>query len=85
MLRIPASRSLKEKRRVVHSLRDRLQNRFKVSGAETDLEDEHGRAELFAVLVTSDVGLADALLERLDRVVASEARAQIVEQESGRL
>jgi hypothetical protein len=45
-LHIPGCRSLKEKRMVVRSLRDRLRHRFNLSVAETGLQDVHDRAEL---------------------------------------
>ena len=45
-LSLPGCSSLKEKRSVVRSLRDRLRSRFHLSVAETDLQDVHSRAEL---------------------------------------
>ena len=50
-LHVHGSQSLKEKRSVVRSLRDRLRSRFNVSVAETGLQDVHARAELTAALV----------------------------------
>ncbi|MFQ5889253.1 MAG: DUF503 domain-containing protein [Gemmatimonadota bacterium] len=81
VLHLPASRSLKTKRQVVHGLRDRLQARFRVSAAETNFQNHRKMAELCAVIVTSDRTLADSILTRLDRVVASEPRATVVERE----
>ena len=40
-LQIPANRSLKEKRRVVKSLKDRVQGRFNVSIAEVEIGRAH--------------------------------------------
>lgn len=51
---LPGSHSLKEKRRVVKSLKDRLRARFNVSVAETDHQDLWQRAELGVALVASD-------------------------------
>ena len=53
-LHLPASRSLKEKRRVVKSFVERLHERLRVSVAETGFHDLHQRAEIgvAAVAVT---------------------------------
>ncbi len=45
-LHLPASRSLKDKRRVVKGLIERIHARYRVSIAETDLHDLHQRAEI---------------------------------------
>ncbi|MGB6993115.1 MAG: DUF503 domain-containing protein, partial [Thermoanaerobaculia bacterium] len=45
-LHIPAGRSLKDKRRVVKALKDRIYRRYRVSIAETDHHDLHQRAEI---------------------------------------
>ena len=52
-LRIPGCSSLKEKRHVVQSLKDRLRNKFNVSVAEIDHQDTWQRATLAAVTVAS--------------------------------
>jgi uncharacterized protein YlxP (DUF503 family) len=45
-LHIPHSRSLKEKRRIVKSVIERVYRRHRVSVAETDFHDLHQRAEI---------------------------------------
>jgi uncharacterized protein len=52
-LHLPSSRSLKDKRRVVKSLVDRIHQRFRVSVAETGFHDLHQRAEIAMAVVTS--------------------------------
>ncbi|HEX9886285.1 MAG TPA: DUF503 domain-containing protein [Longimicrobiales bacterium] len=74
-LSIPGCSSLKEKRGVVRSLKDRLSNRFNVSVAETGRHDAHARAELTAALVATDRRFAESVLDRMDRFVASHGRA----------
>ncbi|HVT57425.1 MAG TPA: DUF503 domain-containing protein [Thermoanaerobaculia bacterium] len=51
-LHLPESRSLKDKRRVVKSLIDRLYQRCRVSIAETDFHDLHQRAEISLAVVS---------------------------------
>ncbi len=82
VLHLPGCRSLKAKRKIVHSLRDRMRARFDVSVAETDFQDQWQRAELCAALVASDRRLAQSLLSRLDEHVASDPRAHVVERET---
>jgi len=50
-LHIPAGRSLKEKRRVIKSLTERLHQRYRVSVAETDYHDLHQRSQIAVAAV----------------------------------
>jgi uncharacterized protein YlxP (DUF503 family) len=52
-LHLPASRSLKDKRRVVKSLIERVHQRYRVSIAETGFHDLHQRAEIALAAVTA--------------------------------
>jgi hypothetical protein len=78
-LEMVGCQSLKEKRSVLKSLKDRLHNRFNVSVAETGHQDLWQRAELTACVVASARRLADQILEDVDRFVASEPRARIIQ------
>jgi len=78
-LEIPGAQSLKEKRSVVKSLKDRLHDRFNVSVAETGKQDLWQRAELTACVVSGDRRHADQVVESLDRFVAGEPRARIID------
>ncbi len=64
-LRIPESESLKAKRRVVKSLKDRVQGRFNVCVAEVDRLDDWQRATLGVACVSNDARLVDATLSRI--------------------
>jgi uncharacterized protein YlxP (DUF503 family) len=77
-LSLPECRSLKEKRRVVKSLKERLQQRFRVSVAETDHQDTWTRAQLTAAVVASDRSQADSILDSLDRFVVRDGRTIIL-------
>jgi uncharacterized protein YlxP (DUF503 family) len=78
-LEIFGAQSLKEKRSVVKSLKDRLHDRFNVSVAETAHQDVWQRAELTACVVAGQGKLAESVLESADRLVAGEARARIIQ------
>jgi uncharacterized protein len=53
-LEVFGAQSLKDKRRVVKSLKERLQSRFKVSAAETRHQDLWQRAEIAACVVAGE-------------------------------
>ena len=77
-LSLPECRSLKDKRRVVKSLKDRIRGRFNVSVAETAYQDVWTRAQVSAVFVTTDGALADSVLAKLDRFIEGEHRVVIL-------
>ncbi len=77
-LSLPECRSLKEKRRTVKSLKERLRNRFKVSVSETDYQDVWTKAQLTAAIISPDSGQADSFLDKMDRFVEGDGRALIV-------
>jgi len=77
-LALPECRSLKEKRMVVKSLKERLQSRFRVSVAETRFHDVWTRAEITAAVIASDSGHADSVLDKLDRFVEGNGRGIIL-------
>jgi uncharacterized protein len=66
---IPDSRSLKDKRQVLRSLKDRLRGRFNVAVAELDHQDSWQRAQVGIVSLANDA----AFLERSLRAVLNEA------------
>jgi uncharacterized protein YlxP (DUF503 family) len=78
-LHIPGCASLKEKRQVVKSLKDRLHARFNVSAAETAHQDAHQRAEIAVCVVSEDRRHAQSVLSSADRLVEEEGRARIVD------
>ncbi len=77
-LSLPECSSLKDKRRVVKSLKDRIRGRFNVSVAETAHQDVWTRAQLSVALVTTDSGFADSVLSKLDRFIEGEHRVVIL-------
>jgi hypothetical protein len=78
-LHLPACQSLKDKRAVLKSLKDRLHHRFNVSVAETAHQDLWQRAELSAAVVSTDRRHAESVLREVDQVVAGAAGARIVD------
>ncbi len=70
-LEIPECNSLKFKRRVLRSLLDRIRRDYNVSAAEVDQQNAWQRARLGVVCVSTDVGYAHGLLEKVVRMVES--------------
>lgn len=77
-LEIPGCQSLKDKRRVVKSLKDRLHNRFNVSVAETAHLELWQRAELTACVVSLERRHAESILEHADQFINAEPRARVI-------
>lgn len=70
-IHIPHAQSLKEKRMVVKSLRDRLRSRFEVAANEVALQDVHQRARLAICFIAHDQANADSNLDRILAFVES--------------
>lgn len=78
-LHLDACHSLKEKRQIVKSLKDRLHQRFNLSAAETDHQDLWQRAEVSACVVSTDRRHAEQVLREADRLVDGATGARIVD------
>jgi len=70
-LRIDHSHSLKDKRQVVRSLKDRLRSKFNVSTAEIDHQDSWQRAVIAVVTVSGDHSRAAEVLQLVEREAAN--------------
>jgi len=78
-LRIESSHSLKEKRHVVQSLKDRLRHKFNVSVAEIAHQDLWQRATIAAVTVSSDRANAEKVLLGVEEEAAGLVGPALVE------
>lgn len=78
-LHIPHARSLKDKRRVVKSLLDRIAHKHRVSAAEVEHQNLRQRSQLGFALVNSDRRHAISALEDIQRVVAEREDAYLTE------
>lgn len=78
-LLIPEARSLKQKRRVVKSVKDQVRSRYNCGVAETDHQDVWQRARLSVVVVSSDSGHANTQLNEIFRFVESRLGANVVD------
>jgi len=78
-LHIVGCNSLKEKRAILRSLKDRLRGKHNVSVAETNHQNVWQRAEIAVALVASDRKLAQRMMSHLDTMVAADARVRIID------
>jgi uncharacterized protein YlxP (DUF503 family) len=70
-IHIEGAHSLKEKRHVVKSLKDKLRSRFNVAVAEIDFQDVWQRALVSAVTVSADHVHAERVLNSVEREAAN--------------
>ena len=70
-IHVEQSHSLKEKRHVVKSLKDRLRERFNVSVAEIDFLDSWQSSVIAAVTVSRDRVRAEQVLQAVEAHAAS--------------
>ena len=76
------ARNLKDKRRIVHSLRDRIRHRFNVSVSEVDALDRSQQAVLGIALATNDRLFADRVLAKIVNLVRTGPGADLVDYET---
>ncbi len=70
-IHVEQSHSLKEKRHVVKSLKDRLRERFNVSVAEIDFLDSWQNSVIAAVTVANDRVRAEQILQAVEAHASS--------------
>ncbi|MDR0362119.1 MAG: DUF503 domain-containing protein [Planctomycetota bacterium] len=82
---IPVAHSLKEKRRPLKSLVEKLKNRFNVSVAEVDLHDLHQRAVIGVAAVAPDGAELAGRLRAVREFIYNNPECQVVGIEEGGL
>jgi len=78
-LLIPGAMSLKEKRRVVKSLKDRLRGRFNCSVAETAWHDAWQRARITVCVVSNEARHANEQVNEIAAWVERNAEAELAD------
>ncbi len=77
-MRFENSHSLKDKRHVVQSLKERLRRKFNIAVAEIDYQDLWQRAAVAAVTVSSDHGHAALVLQSVEKEAAAMLGPELV-------
>lgn len=78
-LLVPMSHSLKEKRRPLKSLLEKLRNRFHVAAAEVDAQDLHQRAVVGIALVAADGGQLAKQMQAVREFVYADPELQTLD------
>lgn len=73
IIEMPEAFSLKDKRRVVRSLKDRLGRKYKISISEVDLQASITYAQLGAALVSNSRQFGESVLQKVVDFVENEA------------
>ncbi len=81
VLYLPNAVSLKEKRQILKSLKDRLRNRFNIAVAETKDNDLWQRATLGIAYVSNDRKTAVRLLDQVIDFLQQEREIKIIDYE----
>jgi uncharacterized protein YlxP (DUF503 family) len=71
--------NIKEKRRIVHSVREKLQRRYRLSAAETDLQDSLSFAELGAALVSNSRQFGETVLQKAFKMIEDDVPVRIAD------
>jgi uncharacterized protein YlxP (DUF503 family) len=78
-LALPEARSLKDKRAVLRSLKDRAVNRMNVSVAEVGLQDVWKSAELAFVTVAAESAVVQKRISEISNFLHSDPRYALVD------
>jgi uncharacterized protein YlxP (DUF503 family) len=81
-LHLAGASSLKDKRGVIKSMKDRMHNEFNVSVAETAHHDSWQTAELTACVVAVDRVQAEKVLRQVDRFVEGNPLCRITDSQT---
>jgi len=77
-LHIPNAHSLKEKRRQIKSLKDRLSSRFNASIAEVDMLDSWQKSVIGVCLLSNDKSYLDKQYSLIESVVLEYSELELV-------
>ncbi len=71
-MHLPQARSLKQKRKVVKGLVERIHSRLRVSIAETDFHDLHQRSQIAMALVAQSEGDGKRIMDKVRDLIDQE-------------
>jgi uncharacterized protein YlxP (DUF503 family) len=74
---IPDIHSIKEKRRIVKSVMEKMRHKFKISAAEVDLQDSVSFAQIGGALVSNSRDFGEKVLRKAFDMVERETPVRI--------
>lgn len=78
-IRVSFVNSLKEKRMILRSIRDRLKNNFNISIAEVDKNDNHKMIVLGIVAVSTDKSLLENTYEKIIDFIEANVDGELID------
>ncbi len=80
-IHIPGAQSLKDKRMIVKSIKDKVRSQFNVSVAEVDGQDKWQTATIAFAMVSNDNRYIDSCLQNILSLVRSKGGCEVCETE----
>lgn len=77
LFEIPDAQSLKDKRQVIRSVKDRMQRKFHISAAEVDLQDSVTFAQIGGALVSNSRIYGETVLQKAFDTIEREIPVRI--------
>ncbi|GHV82385.1 hypothetical protein AGMMS49991_09430 [Spirochaetia bacterium] len=74
---IPDVESIKDKRQIVRSVKDKLQRRFHLSAAEVDLQDSLSFGQIGGALVSNSRSFGETVLNKAFKMIEDEVPIRI--------
>jgi len=74
---IPDVESIKDKRRIIKSVTDKLQRRFHMSAAEVDLQDSLTFAQIGGALVSNSRSFGETVMQKAFQMIERELPVRI--------
>ena len=77
IIELPDIESIKDKRRIINSLKVKLQRRYRLSVSEVDLHDSHSFSQIGAALVSNSRQFGESVLQKAMNFVEGEIPGRI--------
>ncbi|MDR1108201.1 MAG: DUF503 domain-containing protein [Spirochaetaceae bacterium] len=77
LFEIPDGDSIKEKRRIIRSVKEKLQRRFHLSAAEVDLQDSLSFAQIGGALVSNSKSFGESVLHKAFEMIEQDVPVRI--------
>jgi len=75
---IPASHSLKEKRKHIQSIKSKIRNKFNVSIAEINYMDKWQRSEIAIALIANKQKVADQIFDKILKIMEFKGGVEVI-------
>jgi uncharacterized protein YlxP (DUF503 family) len=77
LFEIPDADTIKEKRRIIRSVKEKLQRRFHMSAAEVDLQDSLSFAQIGGALVSNSRSFGESVLHKAFEMIEQDLPVRI--------